>query len=123
MTELEFDTGAIGSSTEVTGLGHIQKIEKKRIDGETHRYYRVENRDSIFWIPVDSKSLPRIRPVATENELKSALRQLASAPDDLPGNYKNRKRILEEAYEDGSLASACSIIRDLNGWKTEENLQ
>ncbi|MBN2556843.1 MAG: hypothetical protein JXA97_12960 [Anaerolineales bacterium] len=119
MTEQEFDPGdwVVHRSY---GLGHIQKIEKKRIGGETLRYYRVENTNSIFWIPVDSKSLPRIRPVVTEKELKSALRQLASAPNDLPGNYKNRKRALEAAYEDGSLASACCIIRDLNGWKRKK---
>lgn len=119
MTEQLFETGdwVVHRSY---GLGHIQKIERKRIGGETNRYYRVENKDSIFWIPVDTDTLSRIRPVATKKELNSALRKLASAPEDLPGNYKNRKRLLDEAYEDGSLTSACCVIRDLHGWRQKK---
>jgi len=119
MTERDFDPGdwVVHRSY---GLGHIQKIEKKRIGGETNRYYRVENKDSIFWIPVNSGSLSRIRQIATKKELNKALRQLSTAPQPLPGNYKNRKRLLDQAYEDGSLVSACRIIRDLNGWRQKK---
>jgi len=102
------------------GLGHIQRIEKKRIGGETQRYYRVKNNDSVFWIPVETGSKPRVRPIVTKRQLNAALKEFSKDPESLSRNYKQRKREIEEAVADGKLRSACGVIRDLYSWRQQK---
>jgi len=120
MTEKVFDPGDWVVHKNY-GLGHIQRIEKKRIGGETQRYYRVKNNESIYWIPVETESVERVRPMVSKRELNAALKQLSTPANPLSRNYKQRKHELEDAIKDGRLASVCRVIRDLHGWKQEKS--
>jgi RNA polymerase-interacting CarD/CdnL/TRCF family regulator len=104
------------------GIGQVQRIEKKTLDGEKAKYFRVENKNSIFWVPVDEAEKSRIRPVASQYQLRKALKVLKEPPREETLNYKQRQELIKETRSDGSLPMICELVRDLSAMQAEKSL-
>ncbi|KAA3643447.1 MAG: hypothetical protein DWQ07_23320 [Chloroflexi bacterium] len=96
------------------GVGQIKGIEKKELDGEKTSYYKVQAKNSLFFIPVGFEDNDRLRPLASKRELNSALKILKKEPEPLNKDHNQRKRELQEASLDGSLAAIVRMVRDLS---------
>lgn len=99
------------------GIGQVQGIETKSIEGEGIDFLRIETEDSVFWIPVDADLNGRIRPVATPSKWKRILRTLKKPAKTMAESHQSRKKRIAEATSDGSLTSTAKLIRDLWGRK------
>ncbi len=95
------------------GVGQIQGLEKKRLEGKDVFYYRVENEESTFWIPVQQVMTDRIRPVASESKLQEAIEALEERPQKM-GNHKERQLRIKEIRSQGLLLPTACLVRDLS---------
>ena len=104
------------------GIGEIKEVETRSIAGEERRYYRVETRNSTFWMPVDTAENERVRPLASLSRIKRALRVLEQAPMKMASNHKERRKRIRENALDGSLRSDVRLIRDLYARQHQQGL-
>jgi CarD family transcriptional regulator len=99
------------------GIGQVQGIETKSIEGEGAAFHRIKTEDSVFWIPVEAEPNGRIRLVATPNKWKRILRTLRKPAKRMAESHQTRKKRIAEDTSDGSLTSTAKLIRDLWGRK------
>ena len=95
------------------GVGQIKRIEKKPIHGEKVKTFRVQTKDSVYWVPVKKKENPRIRRVVNRRKLRRALRILTSKPEGMAKNYRTRQKRINEVFEDGTIRESMKLLRDL----------
>jgi CarD family transcriptional regulator len=104
------------------GVGQVKKIEKKRLNKTRTSYYKVQAKDSTFWVPVEKVNSNRIRPLTSTSSLKKALRLLKKAPKKLDSNPKKRQSRINQIKAEGTLSSICRMIRDLSAKEREKPL-
>lgn len=104
------------------GVGQVKKVEKKRLNKTKALYYKVEAKDSVYWVPVEKSDSKRIRPVTSKTRLKKALRLLKKAPDEMDPNHKKRESRINEIKTEGRLSSICQIVRDLSAKERQKPL-
>jgi RNA polymerase-interacting CarD/CdnL/TRCF family regulator len=104
------------------GIGQVRRIEKKTLGGNKAKYFRVENKDSIFWVPVEKVEESRIRPVSSRYQLRKALKVLKKPPREETLNYKQRQALIKETRSDGSLPMICELVRDLTAMQNSKPL-
>lgn len=104
------------------GVGKIEGIEKKRLDGVATSYYRVATDDSTLWIPVAKIDHERVRPLASPKEFSAALKELENPPKELNPDHMKRKNEISEVKADVSLMSICQLVRDLSARQTQTKL-
>ncbi|MBN2045892.1 MAG: hypothetical protein JW757_12785 [Anaerolineales bacterium] len=95
------------------GVGQIKRIEKRKIHGEKVNTFRVQTKDSVYWVPVKKVDNPRIRRVVNKRKFRRALRALRSKPEEMSKNYKTRQAHIKEVFEDGSIRNLAKLLRDL----------
>lgn len=96
------------------GIGRITCTESKRLGGDEKLYFRVEARDSIFWIAVETAaSVPRLRHVVSREGLQAVIHILQSPPHALSEDIKERRAEIQEVRAHGSLEDIAALIRDL----------
>ncbi|MDH5506114.1 MAG: hypothetical protein OEZ02_02705 [Anaerolineae bacterium] len=104
------------------GVGQIKGIEKKAIGGEKTEYFKVSTGSSTFWVPVKDPDTTRIRPVASKQKMRNAIKVFKSAPEPLSQDHNERKRQIGEVMADLSLIATAELIRDLCVRKVEHKL-
>lgn len=104
------------------GVGQIVGVEKKGLEGQTVSYFKVKTKDSTFWIPVKAADNVRVRPIASEREIKEAIKILKKQPRQMSDKHTERKDRIFDAKEDGTIASMARIIRDLTARQSETRL-
>lgn len=104
------------------GIGRVRRIEKKTLGGKKKKYFRVENKSSIFWVPVEQAEKNRVRPVASPYQLRKALKILKKPPREETLNYKQRQELIKEIRSDGSLPMICELVRDFSAMQDEKSL-
>jgi RNA polymerase-interacting CarD/CdnL/TRCF family regulator len=104
------------------GVGQIMGMETKQIDDTKTRYYRVEAKNSVFYVPVKNIDNERIRPVASPYMMKKVVKILQEAPEEMSPDHNIRKRQISELLIDCSLATTAQLIRDLTARKIEYGL-
>lgn len=95
------------------GVGQIKGIEKKVWNGDKISYYRVNTKDSTFWIPVGQIDCERLRPIASTKELDQAIKVLSKPAKEMDSDHNERKRKIKTIKTNGSLISMARLIRDL----------
>lgn len=104
------------------GVGQVVKIEVKPIHGKSTECYRVETRDGVYWLPLDSLDTPRVRPVATPERLEQAVQELHKSDLTLdPDRHYWRDRI-QAVKQNGDLVAICRLVRDLSLLRTQRRL-
>lgn len=95
------------------GVGEVKKIEKKRINGNKRKFYRVESGDTTYWIPVERAKESHIRALATRTSLRRALGLLKKEPEEMDSNFKERQSRIKEVLAEGKLHATIRLVRDL----------
>jgi CarD family transcriptional regulator len=106
----------------IHGIGQVQRMEKKALGGKKKKYFRVENKNCVFWVPVEQTEQSRVRPVASPYQLRKALKTLKQPPRDDIFNSKQRQEWIKEARSNGSLTMICELVRDLAALQDEKSL-
>jgi CarD family transcriptional regulator len=104
------------------GVGQIIDIEQKSLDGKTIKYYKVQTKDSIYWVPVENVDIDRIRPLSTPKEIDNALRIIRRKPRKMSADHMKRKSQINDVRSIGALDEVAKIIRDLSARQIADKL-
>jgi RNA polymerase-interacting CarD/CdnL/TRCF family regulator len=104
------------------GVGQVKRLEKKCLDGKRTIYYRVEGKDGTFWLPVNKSDTKRVRPIASQKQLNSAIQAIKEEPRKFTEDYKQRQIFMNESKSKGSLLEIACLVRDLSYWEVEKHL-
>lgn len=104
------------------GVGQVKRLEKKCLDGKKTIYYRVEGKDGTFWLAVNKADTKRVRPIASQKQLNSAIQAIKEQPREFTEDYKQRQIFMNESKSRGSLLEIACLVRDLSYWEVEKHL-
>ena len=104
------------------GIGQIDCIENKPINGVQVDCFRVKTDNSVYWFPTDSKDNPRIHPLATKVLIQRVIEILQSAPHGLENDPIQWKERIDDVWASGDILSISRLIRDLTALKTNKKL-
>ena len=109
------------------GIGQIKAIEEKDISGKNADYYRIQTRDSTFWIPVDRMDSQQMRPISDPLEIEMVIEILLRPPRPLASDRNARNNEIRRVQLENSLQDVARLVRDLRGrfrrrgeWSLEE---
>jgi RNA polymerase-interacting CarD/CdnL/TRCF family regulator len=95
------------------GVGQITGIEHKQIGDNKVKYYKVEARNSTFFVPVKNAENERIRPVASKYILRKAIKALKDKPQEFDLDHSLRKKQITDRMNECSLVTNAELVRDL----------
>jgi RNA polymerase-interacting CarD/CdnL/TRCF family regulator len=104
------------------GVGQIKGKDKKSFDGEKKTFFRVRTFNGVYWLSTSNTETDHIRPIASKNQIKRALRLIRRAPKKLPKDYKKRGKEISGVLRDVSLYPKVRMIRDLYARKRAKKL-
>lgn len=106
------------------GAGVIQRIEEKRILGETKQYYilTLPCNDINIMIPVDSGESIGIRRVSDCETMKSVLRMLHEESTPMDNNWNRRYRENMDKLKSGDIEQVAEVVRNLTRNDREKKL-
>jgi len=104
------------------GIGQITKVETKAIGEDKARYFRVDARNSTFYVPVKNINYERVRPLSSDYKFRKAKKILKSDPENLPENHNDRRKYIHEFMSNSEMDTAAQMIRDLSFRKSKNGL-
>ncbi len=104
------------------GIGQITKVVTKAIGEQKAKYYRVDAKNSTFYVPVKDPINDRIRPLSSTYKLRKAKKILRSDPEELPENHNDRRKYISEYSSNSEMDSAAEVLRDLSHRNKEHGL-
>ena len=104
------------------GVGQIEGTEEKKIGEDVHRYFRVNVRGGVYWLPI--KNIPDyVRIVSSENQFHEVLKVMRKARQEMADNYKERERDVAEKLENSTLEVKGELIRDLQARRMMDGMK
>lgn len=104
------------------GVGQIKRIETKPIHGEDTRCFKVKTNDSTFWFPTTDSDNPRVRPVASKDDIDKMIKNLRRKSNKLDSDRQVWKKRIAEIQPDGDLLAISVLIRDLSAQQVVRQL-
>ena len=104
------------------GVGQVISIETKKLDGNKVKYYKVQTKDSLYWVPVGKVDEDRIRALSTPEEIDKALRIIRRRPRQMIADHMQRKNQINDVRSIGALDEVAKIIRDLSARQAADKL-
>lgn len=104
------------------GLGRVAGIERKLVDGQRVRCYRVEADGSTYWISLEAEFDQRVRAVASPEQMAEALALLERHPRQMSADHRARSSRIRETLIARSLLSTTRLMRDLWGRRNQRRL-
>ena len=97
------------------GAGIIQKIEEKKILGESRLYYilKLPGNDINIMIPVDSGESVGIRAVSSQEKMGEVLKLLGEESTPMDSNWNRRYRENMEKLKSGDIRQVAGVVRNL----------
>ena len=97
------------------GAGIIQKIEEKKILGESRLYYilKLPCNDINIMIPVDSGESVGIREVSSQEEMEGVLKLLGEESTPMDPNWNRRYRENMDKLKSGDIKLVAGVVRNL----------
>jgi RNA polymerase-interacting CarD/CdnL/TRCF family regulator len=108
------------------GLGRVQGIEERTVNGGVSLYYVVQVGDLTIWVPVDENIQHRLRLPKAANEFKAIIAVLSEPAEALPEDFRLRNSQLQARLKGGDAEAQCKVIRDLTAhrqgrtWSTHD---
>lgn len=96
------------------GVGQVKSIEDRSFGEQNIPYYMVQISDLTIWVPADENLGKRLRSPTSRSEFHTLLDTLASPPETLPTDRRQRNQHLLELLKDGKAETLCRVIRDLS---------
>ena len=104
------------------GVGKIEAVESKPLNGENVECFKVKTENSVFWFPTNSAENPRIHPVASQKRIQKAIDILRNAPNSLEIDPLEWKQRIDDVQTSGDFLDISSLVRDLSILKTTKKL-
>lgn len=106
------------------GAGIIEKIEEKKILGETRRYYvlKVPCGDMKIMIPVDNSQDIGIRSIVSDEQLILVMQTLQDKSSEMSANWNRRYRENMEKLKTGDVIEVAEVVRNLMRTDREKKL-
>ena len=95
------------------GVGKINGIEHRPIDGVEVECFKVKTKNGTYWFPTGSEANPRIHPVASQEIIQKVISILRSAPTDLDIDQLQWKERIDRVQRDGDILAISNLLRDL----------
>ena len=104
------------------GVGQIEGIEIKPINGIEVECFKVKTENSIYWFPTNTLDNPRVHPVASQALIQRAINILKSAPQSLENDPHRWKERIDDVQTTGDILAISNLLRDLAAMKTQKKL-
>lgn len=105
------------------GIGQIEKIVKKPIQGDLVSCFQVKTKNGAqWWFPSNNTDNPRIRPVVSQNLLQQAEKELQEPILGLDPDKAFWKDRINEVTTSGDFMATSQILRDLTVLKNQRKL-
>ena len=106
------------------GAGIIEKIEERKILGESRRYYilRIPCGDMEIMIPTDNSGQIGIRAIVSEPELNHVLDMMEEDSSSMPNNWNRRFRENMDKLKTGEIENVAEVVRNLMRIDREKKL-
>lgn len=108
------------------GVGRIESIESRVINGDEHNFYimKIIDNDMVIMIPTANVDSVGLRNVISECEVDDIYAVLTAKKDDLQDNQTWNRRYKEymDKLKTGSLADVAEVFRDLFLLKNTKDL-
>jgi len=108
------------------GVGRIESIESRAINGDEHKFYimKIIDNGMVIMIPTANVDSVGLRPVISESEVEEIYEVLKERKDNLQDNQTWNRRYKEymDKLKTGSLADVAEVFRDLFLLKNTKNL-
>ena len=104
------------------GVGQIEGIEIKPINGIEVECFKVKTENSIYWFPTNTLDNPRVHPVASQALIQRAINILKSAPQSLENDPDRWKERIDDVQTAGDILAISNLLRDLAAMKTQKKL-
>ena len=104
------------------GVGQIETIEIKPINGIEVECFKVKTENSIYWFPTNTLDNPRVHPVASQDLIQRAINILKSAPQGLENDPHQWKERIDDVQTAGDILAISNLLRDLAAVKTQKKL-
>ena len=101
------------------GAGVIDRIESRRIDGETRDYYvlKLQGTGMVVMVPMNAGSSIGMRPIADIGTVHDIFRRIPELDTSMTDNWNQRYRENMERIKSGDLLELAGVIKAL----TERN--
>jgi CarD family transcriptional regulator len=108
------------------GVGRIEAIEKKVINGQKHDFYilKVLENGMVIMIPTWNVKFVGLRDVISEKEIPKVYEVMTTEPDETSENqtWNRRYREYMDKIKTGSLYEVAEVFRDLSLLKLTKDL-
>jgi RNA polymerase-interacting CarD/CdnL/TRCF family regulator len=104
------------------GVGQIDSIETKPINGVVVECFKVKTDNSVYWFPTDSLDNPRFHRLASQELIKEAIEILQNAPGDLENDPLLWQERIDDVQAGGDFLAISGLVRDLSALKTKKKL-
>ena len=104
------------------GVGQIDAIECKPLNGDEVECFKVKIENGAYWFPTGSLDNPHVHPVASQELIQRAIEILQSAPHGLDNDPIQWKERIDDVWADGDFLAISSLVRDLTALKTKKKL-
>ncbi len=104
------------------GIGEIDGIEYKPINGIEVECFKVKTESAHFWFPTEGLDNHRIHPVASQDLVQKVIKILRSAPQGLEFDQFQWKERIDLVQSEGDILAISGLVRDLVVLKTTKKL-
>jgi len=103
------------------GAGMVINIEEKRFLKERGRYYIIDllAYDGIVMVPTNNIQKIGLRRVSGTRAISRAMNTLASTPDTLSSDHRERQARAQEKLNTGDLIKVTEVVRNL-AWRNHQ---
>jgi CarD family transcriptional regulator len=103
------------------GAGKVIDIKEKNLLKQRGRYYIIDliASDGIVMVPIDKVQRIGLRRVSGRRAISRAMATLASTPDTLSSDHRERQARAQEKLNTGDLIKVTEVVRNL-AWRNHE---
>lgn len=103
------------------GAGMVIDIKEKELLKEHGRYYIIDlvACDGIVMVPIDKVQKIGLRRVSGTRAISRAMNTLASTPDTLSSDHRERQARAQEKLNTGDLLKVTEVVRNL-AWRNHQ---
>ncbi len=103
------------------GAGMVVDIKDKMLLGEGGRYYIIDlvASDGIVMVPTNNVQRIGLRRVSGRRAISRAMHTLASTPDTLSSDHRERQAHAQEKLNTGDIIKVTEVVRNL-AWRNHE---
>lgn len=104
------------------GVGEIEDIETRTLNGEALECFRVQTRNGEYWFPTELLANPRIHPVPAKDLIDQAIEILKTPSTELDTDPAVWQKRIEEVQKKWDVVETTTLVRDLAGLKGKQRL-